>query len=187
VIVLGDIGRSPRMQNHAIEIVNQTKHNVYFVGYHENRAHRSIEDNPRIRIIPISTFLINILRKLPRFLYLIYALFRIIIQIFQISWILIFKMRNLDYLIVQDPPCVPVISTVVIICFLKRTKVIVDFHNYGFTILNMSVKNRCIIWLAKKYEMVFGRRAHYHLCVSNQMKYDLQRNYGIKFLFSFPF
>ncbi len=48
VVVLGDIGRSPRMQNHAIEIVNKTDYNVYFVGYHENRAHDKIENNPRI-------------------------------------------------------------------------------------------------------------------------------------------
>jgi len=80
---------------------------------------------------------------------------------------MLFKMRNLDFIIIQDPPCVPVISTVIILGFLKRTKVIIDFHNYGFTILNLNVKNKLIIWLAKKYEMIFGRWADYNLCVSN--------------------
>ena len=78
VIVFGDIGRSPRMQNHAIEIVNKTDYHVYFVGYHENRAHDKIEKNERIDIIPISLTVVNCLRKLPRILYLVYALLRII-------------------------------------------------------------------------------------------------------------
>lgn len=33
VLVLGDIGRSPRMQNHALEIVKNTDYNVYLIGY----------------------------------------------------------------------------------------------------------------------------------------------------------
>lgn len=33
VLVFGDIGRSPRMQNHALEIVKHTSYNVYLIGY----------------------------------------------------------------------------------------------------------------------------------------------------------
>ena len=89
-------------------------------------------------------------------------------------------MCKLDFVIIQDPPCVPVLSTLVILGRLKGTKIIVDFHNYGFTILNLHIKNRLIIWLATKYEMFFGRWAHYHLCVCNEMKYDLWDTYGIR-------
>ena len=86
---------------------------------------------------------------------------------------MLFSMCKLDFVIIQDPPCVPVLSTLVILGKLKRTKIIVDFHNYGFTILQLNLKNRLILWFAKKYEMIFGRWADYHLCVSNEMKKDL--------------
>ena len=33
ILVLGDIGRSPRMQNHAIEIVKNTDYQVNLIGY----------------------------------------------------------------------------------------------------------------------------------------------------------
>ena len=36
VLVFGDIGRSPRMNNHAFEIVSNTDYDVYFIGYKGN-------------------------------------------------------------------------------------------------------------------------------------------------------
>ncbi len=33
VLVFGDIGRSPRMQNHAYEIATMTDYHVYLVGF----------------------------------------------------------------------------------------------------------------------------------------------------------
>jgi len=33
VLVFGDLGRSPRMMNHALEIAQNTDYNVYFIGY----------------------------------------------------------------------------------------------------------------------------------------------------------
>jgi len=80
VVVLGDIGRSPRMQNHALEILNNTDYNVYFVGYHENRSHDSIENNDRITIVPVSTWWLKPLQKLPKIFYYFYAIVRLIIQ-----------------------------------------------------------------------------------------------------------
>jgi len=48
---------------------------------------------------------------------------------------MLISMRKLDFVIIQDPPCIPVLSTIIILGRLKGTKVIIDFHNYGFTIL----------------------------------------------------
>ena len=33
VMVLGDLGHSPRMQNHALAITTHTEYDAYFVGY----------------------------------------------------------------------------------------------------------------------------------------------------------
>ena len=54
-----------------------------------------------------------------------------------------------------------------------------DIHNYGYTILNLNVKNKLIIWFAKKYERIFGRKAVRAWCVSNRMKEDLATNWGV--------
>ena len=33
VLVFGDIGRSPRMQNHAVQLATQTDYYVYIIGF----------------------------------------------------------------------------------------------------------------------------------------------------------
>lgn len=33
VLVFGDIGRSPRMQNHALQITKNTDYSVYLIGF----------------------------------------------------------------------------------------------------------------------------------------------------------
>jgi len=75
---------------------------------------------------------------------------------------------------------VPVLFVFTILGRITGTKIIIDFHNYGYTILNLNVKNRLVIWLATKYERIFGRMAHYYLCVCNSMKEDLKENWGIE-------
>ena len=56
----------------------------------------------------------------------------------------------------------------------------IDFHNYGFTILNLSVKNKVIVNVATFYEKYFSKKANYFLCVSDQMKNDLKNNWNIE-------
>ncbi|KRX04487.1 hypothetical protein PPERSA_06040 [Pseudocohnilembus persalinus] len=89
VLVFGDIGRSPRMQNHALEIVKNTNYKTYMIGY-------------------------------------------------------------------------------------------LDFHNYGYTILKLNLKNRIILFFAKFYEQFFGSKCHFSFCVSQNMKKDLEKNWKIK-------
>jgi beta-1,4-mannosyltransferase len=54
VLVLGDIGRSPRMQYHALSIA---KHGgtVRLIGYLESELLPALIDNPRVSIIPLSS------------------------------------------------------------------------------------------------------------------------------------
>ena len=60
-----------------------------------------------------------------------------------------------------------------LISFFKRTPIIIDFHNYGYTILELSVKNRLIIKLAQFYEKYFSKKAYHFFCVSKAMQSDL--------------
>jgi beta-1,4-mannosyltransferase len=36
VLVLGDLGRSPRMQNHALSVLQHTDFEVQLIGYNES-------------------------------------------------------------------------------------------------------------------------------------------------------
>ena len=60
--------------------------------------------------------------------------------------------------------------TMAIVCYLKKIRMVVDFHNYGYTILALSVKNKLINKLAYHYEHFFGRFCENAFCVSDAMK-----------------
>lgn len=61
----------------------------------------------------------------------------------------------------------------------SRTKIVIDFHNYGFTILRLNIKNKLVLGVAQAYEKYFSRKAHRFLCVSDKMQEDLRDNWDI--------
>ena len=58
------------------------------------------------------------------------------------------KLRGIKFVVVQNPPSIPVLAVLWFASLLKRFEVVVDFHNYGYTILGLKVKFRPIIQLA---------------------------------------
>ena len=111
--------------------------------------------------------------------YYVYILVRIIIQTLMLLWVFVFKIKALKFVLVQNPPSIPVLMVLWLASLLKGFEVVVDFHNYGYTILEMNVKNRLVIALAKQYEKFFARRCHKHLCVSSNMRKDLKTSWDI--------
>lgn len=55
----------------------------------------------------------------------------------------------------------------------KGTRLIIDWHNYGWTILEVNGASKMLIKLARRYELFFGRFGDYHLTVSEAMKINL--------------
>uniref|UniRef100_A0A3Q3CWN3 Chitobiosyldiphosphodolichol beta-mannosyltransferase n=1 Tax=Haplochromis burtoni TaxID=8153 RepID=A0A3Q3CWN3_HAPBU len=81
----------------------------------------------------------------------------------------------------QNPPGLPSIAVTWFVCLLRGSRFIIDWHNYGYTIMALSHgPAHPIVRLAKWYERFFGPLASHNLCVTNAMKDDLQKNWGIK-------
>ena len=60
-----------------------------------------------------------------------------------------------------------------------RTKLIIDWHNYGFTIMQSTGTNKYLCQGAKIYEGVFGRMGDRHLAVSKAFRLDISTTFGI--------
>lgn len=135
VFVLGPLDHSPRMLNHACSFAANTNCKVDFVGYEGTSMPK---DLPEISLIHIDNSLINKLKLLPRVFYLVYAILRILIQIWQLFSILV--RADHDVILVQNPPCIPILLVMVIYKSIRRLmgrhiELIVDWHNYGYTIM----------------------------------------------------
>ncbi len=81
VFVLGPLDRSPRMLNHALSLAKLTKFRVDFVGYQGPSMPPNLVQNG-VNPVFISTSIIDSLKKMPKIFYIVYAILRILIQLF---------------------------------------------------------------------------------------------------------
>jgi beta-1,4-mannosyltransferase len=69
-----------------------------------------------------------------------------------------------------------------VVCLVRRTQLVIDWHNYGYTILAMSRgKSSLALRFYEWYERLLGRGASVNFCVSKAMQRDLARNWNIKY------
>lgn len=172
VIVLGRLDRSPRMLNHVTSLAENTKLNVDFIGYEGTSMPKKLEDyGQQIQLVYLSTSLIDSLRNIPKIFFIFYALVRVVYQVFQLFFILFFG--GYDYILVQNPPCIPLFFVLFAIKMVKSCQLIVDWHNYGYTILESCGRGTFICKMAQIYEMFFGKFADHHLTVSHAFAKDI--------------
>ncbi|KAK9463371.1 uncharacterized protein V1516DRAFT_17142 [Lipomyces oligophaga] len=179
VLVLGDIGRSPRMQYHVLSLV-ETGFEVHFCGYTESPPLQAITDSPNVVIHSIKPAEdLGYLDKLP-------FVFRAVVKVIFLTHQLYYLLKSLkgsEYLLVQNPPSLPTlfISYVFITFTSRRTRLIIDWHNFGYTVLALKLKSdkHLFVRLSKWYEKRFGRLSFANFCVTKAMAEVLVREFGL--------
>ncbi|XP_027745375.1 chitobiosyldiphosphodolichol beta-mannosyltransferase [Empidonax traillii] len=174
VAVLGDVGRSPRMQYHALALARHGRE-VALLGYLQSRPHRDVLRSAHIRLVPVAE--LRGLRVGPK-------LFQYVVKVLVQSVQLLYTLLRIDqpsYILLQNPPGLPSIAVAWVAGLFWRSKLIIDWHNYGYTIMSLSHgRNHPLVQIAKWYEKLFGRLSDYNLCVTDAMKEDLWMNCNIK-------
>jgi beta-1,4-mannosyltransferase len=97
ILVLGDIGRSPRMQYHALSIARHGG-DVDIIGYHESEPHPEIMSNPRISIVPLPSHP-AFLQTSNKLLFLFYAPLKILLQVVYLWNILAYRTKPARWLL----------------------------------------------------------------------------------------
>ncbi|ORX92561.1 UDP-Glycosyltransferase/glycogen phosphorylase [Basidiobolus meristosporus CBS 931.73] len=179
LLVLGDVGRSPRMQYHALSFAEQG-YFVDFVGYEGSIPMENVVNSAYIKLQYIQAPW-KLPPGLPKLAFLLYAPFKVLFQILQLFWILLFTVSKPDYIFLQNPPAIPTLLIAQCVAFLRGAKLIIDWHNFGYTILGLNLgMSNFVVKFAKWYEKVFGRKAYAHLCVTKAMAKELQESWGIE-------
>ena len=99
VLVLGDIGRSPRMQYHALSIA---KHRGYvdLIGYRDSDPHPDILSKPSISLLAISPPP-RFLQTNSKALFLVYGPLKVLFQLWSL-WILLgYRTKPAKWMLVQ--------------------------------------------------------------------------------------
>lgn len=179
VVVLGDIGRSPRMCNHATSLAEEGVR-VRLIGYPGSNPPAGVLSNDKITLKHLTPFSKSLERSLPRLL--VYVL-KVIWQSVNLLLALPFLFNLPDFLLMQNPPSIPAMFVCYLYCKclnLGRTKFLVDWHNYGYSILALTLSpSHFLVKLSRKIEAFFGPKADAAFCVTEAMKTDLAQNWGV--------
>ncbi|KAA3473793.1 chitobiosyldiphosphodolichol beta-mannosyltransferase-like isoform X6 [Gossypium australe] len=180
VVVLGDLGRSPRMQYHALSLARQASLEVDIVAYGGSEPHSAVTENVSIHIHTMIQWQKNS-HSLPKILYPLMLLLKPIIQLVILLWFLCFKVPPPDAFIVQNPPSVPTLVAVKWASSLRKSAFIVDWHNFGYTLLGLSVgRSSPFVSIYHWFEKHYGQMANGSLCVTRAMQHELAQNWGIR-------
>ncbi|KAB2011205.1 hypothetical protein ES319_D09G004900v1, partial [Gossypium barbadense] len=153
VVILGDLGHSPRMQYHALSLARQASLEVDIVAYGDTTA--------------------------KTILYPLMLLLKPIIQFVILLWFLCFKVLPPDAFIVQNPPSIPTLMAVKWVSSLRKSAFIVDWHNFGYTLLGLSVgRSSPFVSIYCWFEKRYGQIANGSLCVTREMQLELAQNWG---------
>eukprot|EP00978_Attheya_sp_CCMP212_P049395 scaffold659517_cov59-Attheya_sp.AAC.2 len=202
VIVLGDVGRSPRMQYHALSLLEHGCR-VTLVGYQGEALvpPLSHQNKERFRVIRFSPLQVPV--AIRRYALPVHLLLRLIFLIYGLARALRSTLSPeptqnktsdapvpiMDAVLVQNPPSIPLLAMVYFFCHIyvpwwgrirfrggsntrpnhKRPKFIVDWHNLGHAMLDLSPRH-VLVRVALAYEQYFSRTADAHFCVTNAMK-----------------
>lgn len=187
VIVLGDIGRSPRMQYHALSLLEH-KYRVTLVGYAGEDLIPQLSLSKwgaHLRVIRMNTprfenIHIKPVRLMLRMLALIIALFD---ALFRKS-----AAVPVHVVLAQNPPSIPLLF----MCWLfvnsrisfsnpfcnKRPAFIIDWHNLGFSMFDLPDSHPITI-IARSYEKAMASLSDANFCVSSAMEKWLYVNFNI--------
>jgi beta-1,4-mannosyltransferase len=56
-----------------------------------------------------------------------------------------------NYLLLQNPPAIPTLVVAMIVSVLRGQKVVIDWHNFGYSMLKTKLKEHPIVYAAKLY------------------------------------
>ena len=170
VIVLGDVGRSPRMQYHTLSLL-QHGYQVSLLGYKgENLIPALTDGNDNhllnvIRFQPCTPWKIIRERFKP-----LYYLIRFVELVRVLCYALFMQVpSSVDCVLVQNPPSLPLLCISFLFCRLYGAGLIIDWHNLGYTMLDLPDRHpirRFVFW----YEKFMSHLADGHFCVTKAMK-----------------
>lgn len=178
VIVLGDLGRSPRMQYHAVSLAASGS-DVDLVGLEGTPPAPAVSGNPRIHCHRLGdrAFAHRDKGGISRFV--LGSVLRASGQAVRL-FSLLMRLPKPDVILVQNPPAVPTLPVAWLAARLRRARLIVDWHNLSHAIAAVKVgdTHRAVKSL-RRSERRWGRRADAHLTVSKALADWLSREFGI--------
>jgi beta-1,4-mannosyltransferase len=177
VVVLGDIGRSPRMQYHALELARRGV-DVDLVGEGGTSPLPDIMSHRRIACHPLRP---ASLRRRAGALFVPAAGLDAVLVTARLHRLLRRIAARADVVLVQTPPALPVLALARVAARRAAARLVIDWHNLGYTLLALRLgAHHPAVRAARRLEQRFGQHADAHLCVSEALRAELVEQWGLR-------
>ncbi|PGH23558.1 hypothetical protein AJ80_02338 [Polytolypa hystricis UAMH7299] len=142
--------------------------------------HSDLINNPLVSIISLSSPP-SFLQTSNRHLFPLVTVLKLVYQTWGLWAALAYRSRPAEWMLVQNPPAAPTLAIAKLACVLRNTRLVIDWHNFGYSILALKLGiSHPMVKLMKWHELSFCRHANAHFCVSNAMARQLREDGGIK-------
>jgi len=179
VIVLGDLVRSPRAVLHATAMARAGA-TVHLVGFAE-LGWRPFGAPAELRVWPLSDRQRGDHAARNRLPYTLTAAWRAFGLLLELLWLVLWRIPRTDVILVQNPPGVPTLAVAWLTARIRRSRLVIDWHNLTWAMLTMRVSPRHpLVTAVSAYERFFGRRADLNLFVSRAMQVTLSQRWGMR-------
>jgi beta-1,4-mannosyltransferase len=151
--------------------------------YTESEPHPDINRlKSSISIIPISPFP-KILQTSSKLLFPILAPLKVIWQVLSLYYTLSYTTPASKWMLVQNPPSIPTLAITQLVCFLRNTRLVIDWHNFGYSILALKLgPAHPLVRISRWYERFFARGADVHFTVTKAMARVLKDGFEVEAL-----
>ena len=175
VVVLGDFGRSPRMQYHTLSL-SSSGYDVHVLASPGAAPIQEVQQKPNVHLHYL-TPPPELFTKLPTVMSLAV---KVLFQLLLMLWLTVVALPRPSAIIMQNPPAIPVMLLCWIASVRHRASLIIDWHNFAYTIMELKYsKYPWLIQLAKWHERSMGRRANFNFCVTKAMQRFLADEFSI--------
>ncbi|KAK4523135.1 hypothetical protein GAYE_PCTG36G1026 [Galdieria yellowstonensis] len=178
VVVLGDVERSPRIVNQAICLA-RCGWRVELFGFVDRKERTSSALSEQISIISLQAFFRTL--KYSKLLYaataFLVAVERFMLLLYHLCF---FQKPYYALILVQNPPSIPTLAVAWFASyFIHRAAFVIDWHNFGYTMMEVSHAPRTLVSIARAYEKYFGELATANFCVCAAAQNFLQKHWKI--------
>jgi beta-1,4-mannosyltransferase len=179
VLVLGDLGRSPRMLNHAQSLAVHGWE-VDLIGYAGAALPADIRACTGIRVhVLADTTPPTAARSAARIPYAVRAGARGARVAWRLARLLV-QLKRPDLILVQNPPGIPTLPLAWVAARVRSAALVVDWHNLTSAMLALRLgAGHGLVAFAAAVERAIGRRADCNLFVSQTMADHLRERWGL--------
>ncbi|KAI5277805.1 Chitobiosyldiphosphodolichol Beta-Mannosyltransferase [Manis pentadactyla] len=188
VVVLGDVGRSPCMHHHALSLAKcgfsvtlagvlqiTLSNTLKGTSFPDSKHHDELLQSDRIQIVSLPK-----LQRLAVGPHILQYGVKVVFQVVHFLWKLM-CWEPAAYIFLQNPLGLPAIAICWFVGCLCGSKLVTDWHSYGYSIMGLGHGPRhCLVLLAKWYKKICGPLSHLNLSVTNAMREDLAESWPIR-------